>query len=42
MGEDEFWRSTLREIMALIRVHNEVNDPKRKKKRPMAFIDQVL
>lgn len=42
MGENEFWRSTLREIMALIRVHNEVNDPKRKKKKPMKFIDQVL
>jgi len=42
MGKEEFWKSTLREIMALVRVHNEVNDPKRKKKKPMVFIDQVF
>ena len=38
MNKKEFWRSTIREIKALIDVHIEINDPKAKRK----FIDEIL
>ena len=41
MSELEFWRSTPREMMALVDVHCQINDPD-KKEEPIIGIDQVL
>ena len=38
MSESEFWKSTPREMKALLDVHIEINNPKPPKK----FIDKVL
>jgi len=38
MSEKEFWRSTIREMKALIDEHIKANDPRPRKK----FIDEVL
>ena len=42
MSEEEFWRTTPRELNALVKVHIEVNTPKKKKKGITGYIDQVL
>ena len=42
MSEREFWSSTPREMMALIAVHDQINNPDSKKKQPVAYIDQVM
>jgi len=42
MTEEEFWKSTFREIMAMIRVHNELNKGKKDNGVPTGFIDEVF
>lgn len=39
--EEDFWKMTPREFNALMEVHVDINNPK-KKQKPMAYIDQVL
>jgi hypothetical protein len=47
MTERDFWRCTPRRLMALIKVHKEVNtpddtdSPKSVKKQKMVYIDQI-
>lgn len=41
--EAQFWRMTPRKLSALVKVHIELNDTeKQKKKEKVGFIDQVL
>ena len=42
MSETEFWKTTPREMLALVDIHCQINDPDKKKEGPTAFIDQVL
>lgn len=42
MSNKEFWKTTPREMLALIDVHCQIHDPDRKKEEPIAFIDQVM
>ena len=42
MSETEFWKSNLREIMSLIRVHNDLHKNKKDKNKPTNFIDEVF
>jgi len=40
--EEAFWKLTPREFDALIRIHIYINSPKKDRKKPTGFIDEVL